>query len=62
MLALLGCADPTTLARWFEALADDGTVVDPLRERAWGASDGQVRDRYGLHWLIGFEHDPIVNV
>jgi hypothetical protein len=25
--------------------------------RPWGASDGQVIDRYGLHWLIGFEND-----
>ena len=23
--------------------------------RPWGASDGQVIDRNGLHWLIGFE-------
>jgi PhnB protein len=56
MLALFGTADPTTLARWFEALAEGGTVVDPLQEREWGASDGQVIDRYGLHWLVGFEH------
>jgi hypothetical protein len=26
--------------------------------RGWGASDGQVIDRYGLHWLIGFEDQP----
>jgi PhnB protein len=26
-----------------------------LQVRPWGASDGQVIDRYGLHWLIGFE-------
>ena len=55
MFALLGSADPATLTRWFEALADGGTVIDPLQERPWGASDGQVRDRYGLHWLVGFE-------
>jgi hypothetical protein len=29
----------------------------PAREAPWGASDGQVIDRYGLHWLIGFEDD-----
>lgn len=58
MLALLGSADPATLTRWFGALAEGGTVLDPLQERAWGASDGQVRDRYGLHWLVGFEHGP----
>jgi PhnB protein len=54
MLALLDSADPATLTLWFDALAEGGTVVDPLQERAWGASDGQVRDRYGLHWLVGF--------
>jgi PhnB protein len=29
--------------------------VDDLQKRPWGASDGQVIDRYGLPWLIGFE-------
>jgi PhnB protein len=56
-VALLGAADPETLTRWFDALADGGTVIDPLQARAWGASDGQVVDRFGLRWLIGFEHD-----
>jgi PhnB protein len=55
MLALLGSADPASLTRWFEALSEGGTVIDPLQEREWGATDGQVRDCYGLHWLIGFE-------
>jgi PhnB protein len=56
MLSLLGTADPATLTRWFAQLADGGRVVDDLQERPWGASDGQVVDRFGLHWLIGFEH------
>lgn len=54
-IALLGTADGETLARWFAQLAEGGTVLDPLQERAWGASDGQVVDRFGLRWLIGFE-------
>jgi PhnB protein len=56
MFALLGTAEPETLRRWFAALADGGTVVDDLQERPWGASDGQVIDRFGVHWLVGFEH------
>jgi PhnB protein len=56
MLSLLGASDPATLREWFARLSDGGTVVDPLQKRAWGAFDGQVIDRYGLHWLIGF-HD-----
>jgi PhnB protein len=55
MFALLGTAPPATLRQWFASLSDGGRVVDDLQKRPWGASDGQVVDRYGLHWLIGFE-------
>ena len=57
MLALLGTAAPSTLRAWFSRLSEGGRVVDDLQKRPWGASDGQVIDRYGLHWLIGFEGD-----
>lgn len=57
MLALLGTADPTTLRSWFASLAEGGRVVDDLQKRPWGATDGQVVDRFGLRWLIGFEGD-----
>ena len=57
MFALLGTADPATLRRWFSRLSDGGRVVDALQKRPWGGSDGQVVDRYGLRWLIGFEED-----
>lgn len=55
MLSLLGTAEPTVLHEWFDKLAADGKVVDPLAPKPWGASDGQVIDRHGLHWLIGYE-------
>jgi PhnB protein len=57
MLSLLGTAAPATLRNWFSSLSEGGRVVDDLQTRPWGASDGQVIDRYGLHWLIGFEAD-----
>jgi PhnB protein len=57
MLSLLGTADASTLKDWFSRLAEGGLVVYDLQVRPWGASDGQVIDRYGLHWLIGFEDD-----
>jgi PhnB protein len=55
MLSLLGAADPEVLHEWFDKLAVGGRVVDPLAPKPWGASDGQVVDRHGLHWLIGYE-------
>ncbi|MDJ0379036.1 VOC family protein [Cryobacterium sp. PH31-L1] len=54
-LSLLGTADPETLHEWFDKLAIGGRVVDSLAPKPWGASDGQVIDRYGLPWLIGYE-------
>ena len=38
-----------------EALAEGGEVIDALQERPWGAHDGQVTDRFGVPWLIGYE-------
>lgn len=55
MLAVLGAAQPPTLHEWFDALAEGGTVIESLAPRPWGASDGQVVDRFGLHWLIGYQ-------
>jgi PhnB protein len=57
MLSLLGSAEPSTLHGWFTDLADGGVVVEDLKERPWGASDGQVTDRHGLRWLIGYDPD-----
>jgi PhnB protein len=57
MFSLLGTAPPATLRTWFSRLCEGGRVVEDLQTRPWGASDGQVIDRYGLHWLIGFEGD-----
>ena len=55
MLSLLGTAAPSTLRAWFSQLSEGGRVVDALQARPWGDSDGQVIDRFGVHWLIGFE-------
>ena len=57
MLSLLGTAHVSTLKDWFSRLSEGGQLVDDLQVRPWGASDGQVIDRYGLHWLIGFKDD-----
>lgn len=55
MLSLLGAAEPAILHEWFNKLSSGGRVVDPLAPTPWGASDGQVIDRYGLHWLVGYQ-------
>jgi PhnB protein len=56
MFSLLGTTSATELRAWFDALAEGGTIREELQVRPWGASDGQVVDRYGVHWLVGFEN------
>lgn len=55
LFSLLGAADAATLERWFAALAAGGEIVDALAVKPWGDHDGQVRDRFGVTWLIGYE-------
>ena len=55
LFSLLGTAEPAVLEEWFAALADGGEVLDPLALRPWGDHDGQVRDRFGVTWLIGYQ-------
>ncbi|MGO2519319.1 MAG: VOC family protein [Microbacterium sp.] len=54
-LSLLGTAEPSVLHEWFAALTEGGTAIDPLQQRPWGDFDGQVTDRYGIRWLVGYQ-------
>lgn len=59
--SLLGTKDPGTLTQWFDALAEGGTITDPLQKRAWGDYDGTVIDRFGISWLIGYQPPETTN-
>lgn len=54
MFALLGTEEPDVLRTWFARLGEGGDLVDDLQLRPWDGHDGQVIDRYGVHWLIGY--------
>lgn len=55
LFSLLGTAEPAVLEQWFAELSESGTEIDPLQARPWGDHDGQVTDRYGIRWLIGYQ-------
>lgn len=55
LFSLLGTAEPAVLEEWFAALAVGGEIIDPLALRPWGDHDGQVRDRFAVTWLIGYQ-------
>jgi PhnB protein len=47
-----GPEDEEQLTAWFAALADGGTVHEPLAKAPWGDSFGQLDDRFGIHWMV----------
>lgn len=51
MLSLSG-DDPERLHGWWEALADGGEVHEPLSVKPWGDEFGQLRDRFGVTWVV----------
>lgn len=50
-LSLSGDDEPQ-LRGWFEKLAEGGSIDVPLEKAPWGDHFGQVKDRYGVNWLV----------
>ena len=48
----LGVADIAEAERYWNALADGATVVEPLAASAWSAGFGMLTDRFGVTWTI----------
>ena len=40
------------LRGYFDRLAEGGTIDVPLEKAPWGDSFGQVKDRFGVNWLV----------
>jgi len=49
----LGAATLDEAQGYFDALADDGTVVEPLAASAWSPGFGMLTDRFGVTWSVG---------
>lgn len=50
--------DEPTLRGYFDALADGGTVVEPLEQAPWGDHFGMCIDRYGTGWMVNIGSAP----
>ena len=44
--------DESSLQRYWDGLADGGTVVMPFDTPPWGGRFGMLTDRFGLGWMI----------
>lgn len=44
--------EDTVLRGWWDGLAADGTIKDPLEAAPWGDFFGQLTDRFGIAWMF----------
>jgi PhnB protein len=51
----LPAADPAQAQRYFDALADGGSVQMPIGPTFWSPAFGVVQDRFGVSWMIGVQ-------
>ena len=56
----LNCQHDDELATIFTRLSDGGEVKTPLHQSFWGATYGELTDRYGVNWMLNFSRDQKV--
>lgn len=48
----LNCDSAKEIKRYFGKLSEGGEILYPLKEEFWGATHGQVKDKFGFVWML----------
>lgn len=54
MSLLLDCGSEEEVKRFFSGLSAGGKVNAPLMEQFWGATFGDLTDRFGVRWMLNY--------
>ena len=58
-ISLSGDSDDGDLLRgYFDRLAEGGHIDVPLEKAPWGDEFGQVKDKFGVNWLVNIAGSP----
>lgn len=52
---MIQCDSDDEINTYFSKLSADGTVSMPLAKQFWGATYGQLKDKYGVSWSFSYE-------
>jgi Uncharacterized protein conserved in bacteria len=52
---MLQCDSEDEINSYFSALSAEGVVNMPLSKQFWGATYGQLTDKYGVLWALNYE-------
>lgn len=50
----IDCGSTEEIETLFRALSEGGKVTQPLQEMFWGATYGQLIDRFGAVWMLNY--------
>lgn len=50
------CESVHKIDRIFAALSEGGKIGMPLADQFWGARFGMFTDKFGIHWMLNFDH------
>ena len=51
----INCSSDEEIQNFYEKLSAGGNKDHALEESFWGATFGDLTDKYGNHWLLNFE-------
>ncbi|AOM76258.1 VOC family protein [Pedobacter steynii] len=52
---MLNCSTEEEARNCYQRLVEGGTATHPLENSFWGALFGDLKDKYGNHWLLHFD-------
>jgi len=50
------CESAHEIDTLFGSLSEGGKVTMPLADQFWGARFGRLTDKFGIQWMLSFEH------
>ena len=53
----LNCRSEDEITTFFANLSEGAQVTEPLRTEFWGATFGQLTDKFGMRWMLNYDHN-----
>jgi PhnB protein len=53
---MLYCTSEAEIRDYFSKLSAGGTVNFPLGQQFWGATYGELTDKFGINWLLNYDN------
>lgn len=50
----INCGSEEEISSFFASLADGGKINEPLQQSFWGATFGNLTDKFGINWILNF--------